>query len=134
MSVNNYFRVVVWSGKKTCVAGRSAQIKEKTTAVSKTQESGLFCSSRQNLSTLSSLSLFSNLTNPYLYSVTRAARNTSIVHIQIASLGNKTSDMCVSLPASNTVLPTMTEPIKAWLVSNESLKNYLLIHINRMYK
>ena len=98
------------------------QIKEKTTAVSANQESGLFCSSRQNLSTLPSSSLSSNLAHPYLYSVTRAARNTSIVHIQIASLGNKTSDMRVSLPASNAVLPTITEPIKARLVSNESLK------------
>ncbi|WP_293703671.1 hypothetical protein [Thiolapillus sp.] len=110
------------------------QIKEKTTAVSANQESGLFCSSRQNLSTLSSSSLSSNLTHPYLYSVTRAARNTSIARSQNASLDNKIGEMCVSLPASNTVFSTITKPIKAWMVSNESLKTYLLNHINRMYK
>ena len=69
-------------------------IKEKTTAVSANQESGLFCSSRQNLSTLSSSSLSSNLMHPYLYSVTRAARNTSIAHSQNTSQGNKLGEMC----------------------------------------
>ena len=54
--------VIVWSGKEMCVAGSSAVcsqaklIKEKTTAVSTNQESGLFCSSRQNLCSLSSSS------------------------------------------------------------------------------
>ena len=110
------------------------QIKEKTTAVSANQESGLFCSSRQNLSTLPSSSLSSNLAHPYLYSVTRAARNTSIARSQNASIDNKIGEMCVSLPASNTVFSTITKPIKAWIVSNESLKSYLLNHRNRMYK
>ena len=104
------------------------QIKEKTTAVSANQESGLFYSSRQNLSTLSSSSLSSNLTHPYLYSVTRAARNTSIARSQNASLDNKIGEMCVSLPASNTVFSIITKPIKAWTVSNKILKTYLLNH------
>ena len=110
------------------------QIKEKTTAVSANQESGFFCSSRQNLSTLPSSSLSSNLAHPYLYSVTRAARNTSIACSQNASLDNKIGEMCVSLPASSTGFSTITKPIKAWMVSNESLKAYLLNRINRVYK
>ena len=110
------------------------QIKEKTTAVSANQESGLFCSSRQNLSTLPSSSLSSNLAHPYLYSVTRAARNTSIARSQNASLDNKIIEMCVSFPASSTVFSKITKPIKAWMVPNESLKTYLLNHISRTYK
>ena len=130
--------VIERSGKENCVAGSSAvcsqEIKEKTTAVSANQESGLFCSSRQNLSTLPSSSLSSNLAHPYLYSVTRAARNTSIARSQNASLDNKIGEMRVSLPASSTGFSTITKPIKAWMVSNESLKTYLLIYINRMYE
>ena len=110
------------------------QIKQKTRAVSVNQESGLLCSSRQNLSTLSSSSLSSNLTHQYSYSVTRAARNTSIARSQSASLDNKIGEMSLSLPASNTVFSTITKPIKALMVSNENLKTYLLSHINRMYK
>ena len=64
----------------------------KTTAVSANRESGLFCSSRQNLNSLSSSSLSSNLTHPYLYSITRAARNTSIARSQNASLTSKTHE------------------------------------------
>ena len=72
------------------------QIKEKTTAVSANQDSGLLCSSRQNLRTLSSSSLSSNFTHQYLglYSVTRAARNTSIARSQNAPLDNKIGEMC----------------------------------------
>ena len=58
------------------------QIKDKATAVLANQESGLFCSCRQNLSTLSSSSPSSNLMHPYLYSLTRAARNTFIARSQ----------------------------------------------------
>ena len=110
------------------------QIKEKITAVSANQESGLFCSSRQNLSVLSSSSFSSSLKHPYLYSLTRAARNTSIARSQNASLDDKIGEMCVSLPTSNTVFSTITKPIKAWMASNESLKTYFLNHRNRMYK
>ena len=63
--------VMAWSGKEMRVAEvqRFAvkQIKEKTRTVSENQESGLFYSSRQNLSTLSSSSLSSNLTHPYFW-------------------------------------------------------------------
>ena len=121
-----------------CVAGSRRfavkQIKEKTTAVSANQKSGLFCSSRQNLSTLSSSSLTSNLTHPYSYSVTWPARNTSIARSQNASLDSKISEMCVSLPASSTVFSMITTSIKAWIVSNERLETYLFNHINGMYK
>ena len=125
--------VMAWSGKEMRVAEvqRFAvkQIKEKTRTVSENQESGLFYSSRQNLSTLSSSSLSSKLTQPYLYSVTRAARNTSIARSQNASLGNKIGEMCISLPALNTVFSTITTPNKAWVVSNKTLKTCLLNHI-----
>ena len=57
-----------------------------------------------------------------------------ITRSQNASLGNKFGEMCVSLPASDTVFLTIRKPIKAWMVSNESLKIYLFIYINRMYK
>ena len=43
-------------------------------------------------------------------------------------------EMCLSLPASSTVFSTITTPIKAWIVSNERLKTYVLNRINRMYK
>ena len=56
---------MAWRGEEACVSQEVQrfavkQIKEKTTAVSANQESGLFYSGRQNLSTLSfsSLSLF----------------------------------------------------------------------------
>ena len=74
------------------------QIKEKTTAVLANQESGLFCSSRQSLSTLSSSSLSSNPTIPYFYSVTRAASITSLAGSQNALLENNIREMRVSLP------------------------------------
>ena len=93
-----------------------------------------FCSSRQNPSTLSSSSLSSNLMYTYLFSVMQAARNTSIASSQNALLDNKISEMCVSFLASNTVFLTITKPVKAWMVSNESLKTYLLNLIHRMYK
>ena len=51
-----------------------------------------------------------------------------------ASLDNKIGEMCVSLPASNTVFSTITKLIEAWMVSNESLKTYPLNHVNRMHK
>ena len=116
------------------------QINERTAVVSANQESVFFFffnnyySRRQNLSVLSSSSFSSSLKHPYLYSLTRAARNTSIARSQNASLGNKISEMCVSLLASNTVFSTITKPIKAWMISNESLKTYLLNHMKRMYK
>ena len=52
---------------------------------------------------------------------------------QKASLGNRIGEMCVSCPLQ-IVFSAITKPIKAWMISNESLKMYLLNHINRMHK
>ena len=130
--------VMARSGKDMCVAGSSAVC----SLANKREDHSSFSDSRiriilfkQTKSQHPQFFLsFSNLTHRYLNSVTRAARNTSIALSQNASLDNKVGEMCVSLPASNTVFSTIIKPIEAWMVSNESLKTYLLLHINRMYK
>ena len=58
---------------------------------------------------------------PILIQSNGGCKETSIARSQNALLGNKISEMCVSLPASDTFFPTITKPIKAWMVSSEML-------------
>ena len=129
---------VAWRGG-VCVAGSSAVCSQanKREDHSSFSKSGIrFILFKQTKSQHSQffLSFFKPHT-PILYKyVTRAARNTCIARSKNASLNNKVGEMCVSLATLNTVFSTVTKPIKAWMVSNENLKNRLLNHVNRTYK
>lgn len=129
--------VMVWTGRSVAGVHQFAlkQIKEKTAAVSASQIQVYFFQANK-ISAHSQYLFFSlnnSLTHPYLYSVMWATRNTSIAHIQIAALGNKIGSICFLARFKYSALNSQ-KPMKAWTVSNESLKNYLLNYINKMYK
>ena len=109
------------------------QIKGNTTAVSANQDSG-FILLKQTKSQHSQffLSLFQSHA-PMLMQCNAGRREHLYRLQQKASLGNRIGEMCVSCPLQ-IVFSAITKPIKAWMISNESLKMYLLNHINRMHK